>query len=327
LAAEHHGVTRKQDRDAVARNLKLYVQQASELYEAGKAAKATTAPLIYYYSFLNLAKALCELRHPRFYEHPECYRHGVSWRANPKYVAKPESEVVSLTTRGVWHVLWESFARAKCPAANPTKLRIKELFSYCPEISVEIERAFGIGTQLLDLVNPDVVFDVTANEVWIKFSIERSDLRFYGISAPALIRQIQTSRSSYVEVRSANRELRTFESASAVRVGPKQDVLTSIYGDVCGFNVFTNLGPNNKLSYAVPLQSRLPLSLPQAMVLYTLLFWLGSVVRYDPYSVDAFMDLKYWHLIERFMSQSRLWLLELFEWALYQAETTLYQVR
>ncbi len=29
-------------------------------------------------------------------------------------------------------------------------------------------------------------------------------------------------------------------------------------------------------------------------------------------------------LIDGFMSQSRLWLFELFEWALYQAETTLW---
>ncbi len=36
------------------------------------------------------------------------------------------------------------------------------------------------------------------------------------------------------------------------------------------------------------------------------------------------MDSGYWMLIDGFMSQSRLWMLELFEWALYPAETTLW---
>ena len=67
--------------------------------------------------------------------------------------------------------------------------------------------------------------------------------------------------------------------------------------------------------------------MPQLMVSYTILFWLGSLVRYDPHSVDALMDSEYWMLIDGFMSQSRVWLLELFEWALYRTETTLWSAR
>jgi hypothetical protein len=62
------------------------------------------------------------------------------------------------------------------------------------------------------------------------------------------------------------------------------------------------------------------------MVLYTLLFWLGSLVRYDPHSVARLQE-EHWMLIDGFMNQSRLWLLDLFEWELYQCETTLYSVR
>ena len=47
IAGEIHSIRRKRDREAVARNLKLYVQQASEFYEAASTAKPNTAPLIY----------------------------------------------------------------------------------------------------------------------------------------------------------------------------------------------------------------------------------------------------------------------------------------
>ncbi|MGA7399820.1 MAG: YaaC family protein, partial [Candidatus Sulfotelmatobacter sp.] len=87
------------------------------------------------------------------------------------------------------------------------------------------------------------------------------------------------------------------------------------------------LGYEKKLRYCLPIQARLPVAMPQLMVNYTILFWLGSLVRYDPHSLSALMDSQYWMLIDGFMSQSRLWLLELFEWAFYKAETTLWNVR
>ena len=58
ILTNSHKVTSKRLREAIIKNLKLYIEQASEFYEAARAAKANTAPLFYYYSFLNLAKAL-----------------------------------------------------------------------------------------------------------------------------------------------------------------------------------------------------------------------------------------------------------------------------
>jgi hypothetical protein len=53
------------------------------------------------------------------------------------------------------------------------------------------------------------------------------------------------------------------------------------------------------------------------------LFWLASLVRYDPHSVQYLMDSHYWVLVDGFMSQCRPWLLEQFRWALYNEEMTL----
>ena len=91
-----HDVHNKRTRSNIAHNLKLYVRQASEFYDAAGGAKPNTAPLIYYYSFLNLAKALCELRNPRFHEHQECYRHGLSWRPNPRRLVDLRTATVSV---------------------------------------------------------------------------------------------------------------------------------------------------------------------------------------------------------------------------------------
>jgi hypothetical protein len=327
IAEDFHGIKRPRDLRAVAGNLKIYVHHAYEFYEAAKVAKPNTAPLIYYYSFLNLAKALCELRHPRFHQRPECYHHGITWHPSPVYIVNPERDEVSLTTRGIWHVLWESLMGSSCTAPNPMPLRIRDLFLYCPELGIEVSQAFGENMRLLDLVDPDILFDKSAGEAWIRFSINRTGFKFYHLTAPALRVSLATSRSGFIEVRSPKPEFRMFESTPALKVSPKGTVLGSLLPEVIGMSVFCSLGREKKIEYSLALQSRLPLRLPQVIVLYSIIFWLGSLVRYDPHSVNKLMESRYWSLIDGFMSQSRLWLLERLEWALYQAETTLWTVR
>ena len=327
LAADVHGVKRKADRQGVAKNVKLYIQQSSEFYEAARNARPNTAPLIYYYAFLNLAKALCEFKSPYFHDRQECYRHGLTWRPDPKTTVNMYKESVFLTTRGVWHALWEALVGAHCPAANPSKLRVRDLFAYCPEISVEFQRAFGEDLRTLNLEKPDILYDMKKRESWIRFSIHRVDFRINRISAPSALTHIRTPRSGYIEVKSATKDYRTFQTAKPASVRRNQSVRDALTEDFRGLNLFTHIGRDHEMTYFLPLQSKLPLRLPQLIVLYTILFWLGSLVRYDPHSVSDLMDSPAWILIDGFMSQSRLWLLEQFEWAIYQAETTLWLAR
>jgi|HubBroStandDraft_4_1064222.scaffolds.fasta_scaffold25116_2 hypothetical protein len=322
--ARVHRIAKKRDREAVGRNLKLYVRQASAFYDAARSAKPDTAPLIYYYSFLNLAKALCELRYPGFHQRSECYKHGLSWTPDRRNLVNPETETISITTRGVWHILWEALMARTCPALNPTKVRIKDLFSYCPEVSVESENSFGTTLRLIDIKNPDVLYDSRASEAWLKFSVPRADLKVLRVSAPALAAQIRTPRSNYVEVHSADRDLRTFQSVTPRRLGRDENPPEAMQTDIAALNGFAYPGRERELEYFIPVQRWLPFAVPQIAIGYMILFWLGSLVRYDPHSVDSLMDSGYWMLIDGFMSQSRLWLLELFEWALYRAETTLW---
>jgi YaaC-like Protein len=92
-----------------------------------------------------------------------------------------------------------------------------------------------------------------------------------------------------------------------------------VVAEVGAMHLFVYLD-HDGLHYVIPIQTRLPLRLPQLLVLYSIMFWLGSLVRYDPHSVAELQDSEYWLLIDGFMSQSRLWLLELFEWELFGAE-------
>lgn len=327
-AAEHyaqisHGISNKRDRTAIAENIKLYIQQASEFYEAAASAKPNTAPLIYYYSFLNLAKALCEIRKPRFHKRKECYAHGLGWRPSRTKVVNLWTERVTIRGRGMWHALWETLTGRLYSVPDGAKLPVRKLFSYCPEVSAEYQSIFNGETPIVGLVDPGVVHNKAQGDAWLKFSVSRADLKNHSFSAPALLRQTKTPHSAFVEVRTANSLLRSFESETAKTITGDGDPWTVLRADVSALSLITMFGDVPKLSYAIPIQGTLPVSLPQLLVSYTILFWLGSLVRYDPHSVRRLMDSAFWVLIDGFMSQSRLWLLELFRWAFYQREITL----
>ena len=124
-------ITNEKLRLQVATNIRLYINQAFDFYSAALKSETNTSPLFYYYSFLNLAKALCEIKNPNFHLMPECYSHGISWRPNPKYMVDLFEESVYLSNRGVWHILWEKVTGQTCNLLNPTYLKIKDLLSCC----------------------------------------------------------------------------------------------------------------------------------------------------------------------------------------------------
>ena len=323
---ETHGIRNRRSQKAAAMNVKLYIQQALEFYEVAKYAKPNTAPLFYYYCFLHLAKARCEMFLPIFHRKDESYRHGISWRPNRKYIVDMENDFVSLTNRGIWHVLWEAVTCRSSQALNSLPLRIKELFSICPEISIEYSRTYGGESKLIELARPELLIDSNAGETWIRFSVYRSELRIYKISKPKLLRFVSQPGSTYRQVKSNDPDTWTFELERPKGFGKEVIAQRVLQDEIRALNVFAYLTPT-ELEYNIPIQTRLPLFLPQIMVLYTLVFWLGSLVRYDPHSVAELQDSPYWILIDGFMNQSRIWLLELFEWEFYQAQTTLRSAR
>jgi hypothetical protein len=217
--------------------------------------------------------------------------------------------------------------RTPCVPPNGAQISVRSLFSFCPEITSEFRGIFGGPRSFIEVEVPNLRYDPKRREVWITFSIEREEFRKRNLSGSELISQMATERSTYVEVKSEDKKLRTYESATPSKVGPRGALWMPLQRDILGLNLITHFGMEREIEYSFPLQNRLPLRLPQLMVSYTILFWLGSLVRYDPHSVAHLMDSPYWILIDGFLTQSRVWLLELFIWALYKMQITLSTAR
>lgn len=321
-----YGIRHKRRRESIARSLKLYIQQAENFYTAASGTAPDTAPLLYYYAFLNLAKALCEIKYPKFHQRTESYRHGISWKPSKDYLVNPWTEKISLTTRGVWHILWEAVTDAHCVVPNPAPVRIKDLFALCPNASIEFERAYLESSRLIELADPAIYVDDEVDEAWIRFSVQKEDLASMRITKPKLIRLISEGATWYQQVKSDDPGLWAFEQLTAKKVSDDKGLFRQFEKEIEALNLFTHIGRDGMI-YLIPVQSKLPVRMPQIIVLYSLIFWLGSLVRYDPHSVNALQETQYWILIDGFINQSRIWLLELFEWCFFQVETILQSAR
>jgi len=314
-------------RFAITRNLKVYLTQANEFYQAAQGAKPNTAPLFYYYAFLNLAKAVCEIKKPNFHQTNESYRHGISWTPSKDYLVDMEKEFVNLTTRGVWHELYEAVIGASVTIRNPTMLKVRDLFAYSADTSTEYEKAYYKPVRLIYLENIDNFIAPAKNEYWIRFSVNRYDLKDLKLTRQKFLEIITYGGSKYIQVQSEKDDLWTFEFEKPKKIPKRREGLFRfIKNEIKAMNLVIHM-EDGSLVYKIPVQTQLPLRLPQISILYSLIFWLGSVVRYDPHSVAALRESRYWILIDGFLNQSRIWLLELFEWQLYQEETTLKSMR
>lgn len=323
-----HKISSQKERRKILNNLKLYIRHSFEFYDAARTAKANTAPLFYYYSFLNLAKGLCEISNPLFHRSSECYAHGLTWSPNHDYVVRIPSESVRVSTRrGVWHALWEAIQKQPCPVPRPPFLRIEELFFLNPETSRELQSIYERPPKLIGLIEPDLLFNDLRDQIWMRFSVLRDDPKRYHLSRLQLLEMIR-SGSAYRQVQSRESDWWTFEFdvPKGAPFIPDRPPFELVETEIKAMYLVTSQIASG-LKYALPVQNRLPIRLPQIIVLYTLIFWLGSLVRYDPHSVADLQDSEYWMLIDGFMNQSRIWLLELFEWEFYKTETTLRFVR
>lgn len=323
-----HKVKKKSDIQKISRNIKVYIDQAYSFYNAAQAAETNTAPLIFYYSYLNLAKALSEIRYPGFHEHTENYNHGITWKPSKDYLVNVSTESINISTRGVWHTLLETVTGQSVRVPNPLSIKVKDLFALCPETGIEFERTFHQPVRLIELIEAGIFVDDIQKELWLRLTVNKSNLKSLKLTRPKFIKLFTATGFKYEQVCSDDDSQWIFESTPGIKFKADDRDIPYDFVEplITPMNLFAHMH-FDELGYMIPYQNKLPIKLPQLMVLYSLIFWLGSLVRYDPHSVDALRDSRNWILIDGFMNQSRIWLLELFEWHLYRTDTTLRSVR
>jgi hypothetical protein len=260
-----------------------FVRQAREYFKAAEEAAALeTRPLLYYYSFLNLGKAISIARGQSGLVGK--VTHGVAAFHPSGY--SPSTAQVVFQSSGQHPSALDALHRAlEGTQLTPGNVRISDLLAQSV-IGHRMWRTPGARKERFFAVDDSRWFnDPVAQEIWLKLYIRRDSLRSGGRGVTETLRESGLSPRfrAVADGYGAARDFHSFEQVSATTYTgrPGDVVMDSVHAvrrDI--WQTVTTAPPYRRFYlYLSPTgESRLP----QWMSVYVILFWLGSLTRYQP---------------------------------------------
>ena len=294
-------------------SLQAFVRQAKSFYMAAEALEYRSSALLYYYAFLNLAKAYL-VTHSSF-DVQGFVGHGLRYKFRPQSL---DRQVVTATARtGVFQMLYRSLMDQ--PLAPSLSLNIKRMLSYCTDIDHEFKTVIGKSS---GRIFPALLRIAAYQEqnAWPVLAVDRSS-------------GIEQYRKSLAEFWSFFEKV-DYEPQRAYRLFDMdtwnvpgftfyESIETFDFFDAGDVHLFPSfyiipktyealqpiLSPNpysDEYSFyvALPLRHNLQIPFHEALGIYAVTFFLGSLVRYNPYYIENLLDSKYGRVIERFMKST-----------------------
>ena len=134
-----------------------WIDQAETYYLDSIHSNWRSAGLLYYYSFLNLAKALLVAKRRFKYKalDTSVIHHGLSASLQDISSLKDyEIQIFPPSMRGnknVFSNFYEIVTNCKWDYQNPVTIKLQDILGYCPDVSVESKQLFNIGKRIFPI--------------------------------------------------------------------------------------------------------------------------------------------------------------------------------
>jgi hypothetical protein len=258
--------------------------------------------LLYYYAFMNLAKAALELRGLSYDRH-----HGLT-RDEPK-TDDLNKLVVDIRPRGVFPTLYE--CEFGVPWPKDLRPTIARLLSYATDIGFQYQRT-GLGTGVWSIAPCKLrsIANEQTHECWLEIALRRE---FNVSAAPSTFsRRFEEVRLSNALARTryeipaeAMRSFRFFQTAVLPFPGqvPVAD-LRALVDDALGSMMEPlYVGEELDMMLACPyMDGTLSTPMNEVVAIYLVMFYLGSLVRYLPDYLDDLLGTRNAYVLESFVT-------------------------
>lgn len=281
-----------------------FVRQGREYFNAAeRAASIETQPLLHYYAFLNLAKAMSMARGRA--DIVGKVGHGVNvvgGTGHTPATAELSFGRSSATTKCAVDELHRSLESTPVPTAHAP---IKEIIAqsvvghrlWCGAVSRR-ERFLSVGgVQLLE--------DRAAKSIWARILVDSSTMkaRGRGLTETALEGGLGADFTPVKDVSHAGNIYRVFEQRAPVSYSHRaSDHVVEVVDRVRPilWQTITAAPPYRRfyLYLSPPGETRLP----QWMSVYSTLFWLGSLTRYQPVELLNLLESKHGAFFREFLA-------------------------
>jgi hypothetical protein len=273
-----------------------YVNQASDFFEAAANPRFGSRPLLYYYSFLNLAKAALLINRARLAIKPD---HGISDpRTNQRRRMRLGGQKVTIEGRAVDHSrLFAEFIRI---LGGNTKRRVIPVVALLAQIP-SIHRTFMQVTKRPPLFTPIKRIDVlrSGGEVWARTILERED-KDVGMTFPTLKRRRAFRRRLQQKLAQSDNEI-WLETVSVP--GQRRGVdgaIQTLARHLLEVGVSTVLTASGYRFYFSGAEPRF--GVPRLAATYAAFFYLSSITRYRPDAFDSILEGGYSWLVNELIA-------------------------
>lgn len=299
--------------------LQAFVRQAKSYYTSAKALHYRSSSLLYYYSFLNLAKAYLLLREPEriMGRTNQAVVHGLKYRpstTNTDFLL----ETVRVTD-GIFPAFYEAQTGIAISTARNSMLNIVNLFAYCSNIGYEYASA-GYGTHRILPSLSGVVTSRGAHESWSIIAIPASN------ELDMLLRAQGNFLNSYQEVNIDRNQLtamfqtgvpelgryRIFQDITPVAMIGNNHILlqahtAKLISALTPYLSVHYFDDNADFDFTLPYQdanTATPIPINEVLAIYVSMFYLSSLVRYRPNFLESLFNRKPSWLIETFVNSA-----------------------
>lgn len=284
---------------------RAFLDQAEDFYRAATAGISTN-PLLLYYAFLNLAKALIRVR--GFTGSLDNAMHGL--KVDNNGVELEDSSLVVKDGGNYVNVFGELLEQLGYPRPrNNTSYPVAELL---PQVVVGHriwrEAAPAHSERFVDLKEIEFVDDRNGQQLWLRFYVSRGDLARYAITRDRLLRE-GGLHGDFAEVAIAatghEDDLVCFEQTQATHyTGRPTDVVADLVAGtrVQLWRIISAMPGASYRRYYLHMSPQGSVRVPQLASLWGLFFYFGSVVRYRPHHFDELLSGEYGAFIAEFIS-------------------------
>ncbi len=287
--------------------LQAYLRQGKAFFQAAELLDYRASPLSYYYSFMNLAKACALVRDPKFND--ANLHHGLSAGAGTGALRNHD---VLVRSAGVFQIFYQSILAGSLPRSS--RLNVAKLLGYVSDVSHEYH-TLKFGTSRVH--NGRMAGVIGGNQ-------QAHGLLAVGATykeqkpPPVLVRskhfevvQLGAIHASNIFALPADQArgmlfVETKKTFPPVRAGtlPMKDIAEEIVaalGDSLSINPFS--GP-----WQFAINETMPgrIAMQEVLAIYLVMFYLGSLVRYRPWILEAMLDKKEAWIVERFVKTTPL---------------------
>ena len=276
-----------------------FMEQAQNFYQiANSSHLSPTKPLLFYYSFLNLVKALSLVKGTQI--HYERAVHGLS-ESTPVGGNEFHDSIVTVKWIGQSPRLFNDLKKTlsgKTDAQGRTYTLKNVMPQLLPGHRVWCAAA-GAEERFVEIERVEFRFDEKKKEIWAEINIYSDDLTRFGITRKRLLTESGLS-ATFKEVTSSetkgDRKLLKFEQIKPTKyTGRPSDKIADIVKALKPFMWFsvTTVPPYRKsYLYLCPVAEKNDM-LTQIMSVYLVFYYLGSVTRYRPNLFQQIMESKH----------------------------------